>query len=250
MHCTMAITRKLFTLLALETRGNKEIEDEWERLLKDECNIELPEGKKGDTFIERWKRAQISRPEALRLLENYSLFIQSLLLRCPEQRVRLGQISSIWRRYSELTSLLVQAKVSIRENEWRKEARVWARIIIHVYGPEEITPYIHVFVYHLGYYLEKYGGVEKFGNYSLESKHSCNKAILRDMTNRFKMGEAAAVRQQLQANVRLEQHRFTQMQAQGEEPKKKKQRSVKSWAERSLPVVPRMAPYVVSSTHI
>jgi hypothetical protein len=118
MHCTMVITKKLFTLLALETRGNKEIEEEWEGLLSDECDIELPEGGKGETFIERWKRAQISRPQALRVLENHSFFIRSLLLRRPERHVRLGQISSIWRRYYELTSLLVQAKVSITENKW------------------------------------------------------------------------------------------------------------------------------------
>jgi len=250
MHCTMAITRKLFTLLALETRGNKEIEGEWEDLLKEECQIELPDpSKPGETFIERWKRARISRPEALRVLENYSLFIRSLLLRRPDHQARLGQISSIWRRYHALTSLLVQAKVLITENEWRKEGRAWARILTHVYGEEEITPYIHVFVYHVGFYLEKYGGVEKFGNYSLESKHSCNKAVLREMTNRFKMGEAALVRQQLQANVRLEEHRFTRTQN-GEEPMRKKQRTIRSWAERTLAVVPQLAPFVVSSTHI
>lgn len=59
--------------------------------------------------------------------------------------------------------------------------------------------------------------VEKFRNYSLESKHSCNKAVLCEMMNHFKMGEAALVWQQLQVNMQLEEHQFTHTQN-GEEP--------------------------------
>lgn len=43
-------------------------------------------------------------------------------------------------------------------------------VIMH--SAEEVTTYIHIFIYHYGYFLEKYSGVEKFSNYVLESKHS------------------------------------------------------------------------------
>lgn len=40
---------------------------------------------------------------------------------------------------------------------------------------KEVTPYIHVFVQHLGFYLERYGSLEKFANYSTETQHYVNK---------------------------------------------------------------------------
>lgn len=46
------------------------------------------------------------------------------------------------------------------------------------YGGEEVTPYIHVLVYHVGFYLERYGCLERFSNYSTESMHSQNKKVV------------------------------------------------------------------------
>jgi hypothetical protein len=34
--------------------------------------------------------------------------------------------------------------------------------------PEKVTTYLHVFVYHFGYFIARYGGLERLANYSTE----------------------------------------------------------------------------------
>ena len=42
------------------------------------------------------------------------------------------------------------------EHEWLEKARAWGALYVSVYSPEDVTPYLHVFVYHVGFFLEKY----------------------------------------------------------------------------------------------
>lgn len=98
--------------------------------------------------------------------------------------------------------------------------------------------YMHIFVYHYGEYLQEYGGIEKFSNYALESKHSLLKRILRDSTSGFSRGEAEVVRQELSALIRLEKHDETdrQNENENENEKKRKRKRSKSRSENSTPL--------------
>ena len=48
----------------------------------------------------------------------------------------------------------MQNRLKITETQWRDEARPWGKLFVSCYGAEEVTPYIHVFVYHFGFYME------------------------------------------------------------------------------------------------
>jgi len=63
----------------------------------------------------------------------------------------------------------------------------------------KMSPYIQVFIYHLGFYLEHYQGIEKFATYALESKHSENKQVVNCATNKALHGAESLAWQQLQA---------------------------------------------------
>jgi hypothetical protein len=75
---------------------------------------------------------------------------------------------------------------------------------------------------------KKNGGLKKYGNYSLERKHSHNKGVLCDMTNKFKLGEAAASKCASGATP-LCQHTCTRRSA-----STKEQRTIKPWVECTL----------------
>lgn len=47
---------------------------------------------------------------------------------------------------------------------------VCAQAFIYVYLAEEVTTYMHIFVYRYGEYLQEYGSIEKFSNYALEKR--------------------------------------------------------------------------------
>lgn len=95
--------------------------------------------------------------------------------------------------------------------------KMWGLLLIVVRGQafvlaycaEEVTTYIHIFVYHYRYFLYKYNSLEKFSNYTLESKHSVVKRILAHSTLRFSNGQAEAAHQQLAALIHNELHNRT-----------------------------------------
>ncbi len=74
-------------------------------------------------------------------------------------------------------SLVVQERVYITKEEWRQEVSKFAQIFASTYSREDVTPYIHILVYHVGFYLERYRSLEMFANYPIETVHFINKHI-------------------------------------------------------------------------
>jgi hypothetical protein len=56
-------------------------------------------------------------------------------------------------------------------NTYTVRARQWGCHFIRVYDTMCVTPYIHVFVYHVGQFIIKARPPEFFSNYSTENKH-------------------------------------------------------------------------------
>ncbi len=197
------------------------------------------------SFFTWWRDTTINWPQALAIILNHRLFLAGIHHKWPgKEQTQL--LEEIWCRYHELASLLVQAHVSIMEEQWKAEAHKLGHLYIKCWGWEEVTPYLHVFIYHIGYYLKQYSGIEKFRNYTLKGKHSSNKQILQRMTSQFKFGKEGAVRQQLLMNLWLEQHHYGGYLKKG---KKEHGRGDESWAQSTLNAVPQYAEYVVSATH-
>lgn len=46
-----------------------------------------------------------------------------------------------------------------------------------------ITPYVHVFIYHIGYFMKQLGSVECFANYDIEPRHCQNKLLKNQRTS-------------------------------------------------------------------
>jgi len=88
----------------------------------------------------------------------------------------------------------------VDEQNWLRNAKRWGSIFVNRYGPEEVTPYIHCFVYHLGRIIEKYGSIEKYANYPIEACHQKNKKYYKGITKRYKNQTA---KQLLQKNLRI-----------------------------------------------
>eukprot|EP01102_Stenamoeba_stenopodia_P003858 TRINITY_DN1398_c0_g1_i10.p1 TRINITY_DN1398_c0_g1~~TRINITY_DN1398_c0_g1_i10.p1 ORF type:complete len:102 (-),score=10.78 TRINITY_DN1398_c0_g1_i10:407-712(-) len=80
----------------------------------------------------------------------------------------------------------------ITAEEWTQRARTWATTLVSVYDKMEITPYLHVFVYHLGFFLVQCDSLERFANYSIENKHQVTK---KRRKGNLKYSESMAIRQ-------------------------------------------------------
>lgn len=126
-----------------------------------------------------------------------------------------------------LLSVLVQPFEGITEKWWLSHAKQLAKLFIERYQAEDVTPYLHVFVYHIGYYLQRYGSLEAFANYAIEGRHHFNKVMISNGTSGFSnsASENNIQMQQLRRSLRED---FATL-----EPQKKRARKG-SWATRSL----------------
>lgn len=264
MHAMMNITKKLMDLLAAGATHNDDIGGRWEKFLTEKCQLKLidtidPKTKRKRTFSEKWNAASPTRSQYLAILRNRKLLLEPLddLLRDDEKRAQ--DIREVWNQFSNLMALLTQADTHISEVKWRERALKWGRLLTQVYSSSHVTPYIHLFVYHVGYYQERYCGTEKFAQYALEGKHSTNKTILTRGSNKFLHGESEAVKQQLETQLRLEVHakhdreRTANLGApsRNDPPasRKERRRSHPAWSAQTLEECGDLLEYVGSATH-
>ncbi len=129
------------------------------------------------------------------------------------------------------------------------------------YGVRDMTTYMHIFIAHYSFFLEKYRGLEKLSNLALEAKHRQLKQIVQGSTSQWSGGwtgrQAEIVRQQMLYESRMRTHKKRKREKNAKEavnaplsassiPVAHKQRP--SFATKSLEVRPALAPYVKSST--
>ncbi len=151
---------------------------------------------------------------------------------------KFTRAKKVWECYYPLACLTAQARVSIMEAQWLVLVKEFGEAFLDAHAPEHVTTYIHIFVFHFGFFLETYNGIEKFANYALEGKHSTVKRILAYGTSGFSHGPAETARQQLCALLRDELHN---------EPGLLKPSKKKTWAEATLPKHPSISDYVTST---
>lgn len=88
------------------------------------------------------------------------------------------QIEQIWSLYTPLvTAMMSESPPKDIVDKWEHCARRFGTLYTARYLAEKTTPYMHVFVYHVGFFLKKLGNIECFANYDIESWHRINKRI-------------------------------------------------------------------------
>lgn len=145
----------------------------------------------------------------------------------------------LWKQFWALLTYC-SSKESISEEQWLTKARQFGKTFVHRYQAEDVTPYLHVFIYHVGYYLSKYGCLEMFANYGIEGRHRYNKRIITTGTNGYSTQRTQEITlQQLQRSTR-ETIQDT------ESTSKPKKRRVMDWTEKSLKLLPDIDSFFVS----
>jgi len=163
----MGVMRKLLELLIAPIRS-EDLATELEATLYSQCRVRLPprvsKGGKKRTFAERVKKARIGGPQSLSILEHYDSLLDVVLsfAGSEELKKKVEAMREVWKQYHDLVSLSKQAHVAISEEEWLSHARRFGTSFTNCFRPEDVTPYIHVFVYHFGYFMEKFDGIEKW----------------------------------------------------------------------------------------
>lgn len=76
---------------------------------------------------------------------------------------------------SEIADMLEQLAAQLRGNKKIVDPKDWQAKLL-AGEPSTIEHTYLLFVYHVGYYLEKYGNLEIFANYAIEGRHQISAA--------------------------------------------------------------------------
>ncbi len=155
--------------------------------------------KKASREVTILKRTKFAYPDWVRILENHGDLIDVLKLigmdeqeadKVSDQITRskysstdIKKINELWEQLYGLILLASYPQMVPPEQDiekvWRSSARVFAENFCALYQAEDVTPYLHQLVYHVGYYLKTCGSLEELANFAIEGKHRQNKKTIR-----------------------------------------------------------------------
>jgi len=121
------------------------------------------------------EEGMVGGPQSLSILEHYEALFEVLwrYAGISELQQKVEAMREVWKQYHDLVSLSKQADVMTTEDQWLGYARAFRVTFVNCFRPEDVTsPYLHVFIYHLGYFMEKFRGIEKYATFADESKTS------------------------------------------------------------------------------
>jgi hypothetical protein len=196
----MGLTRKLLKDLVkqfdndanrIELRAKAK---EWFKLKKITLWQPEKEPQTPPSFVDIIRRSKLNRTQFLTIIENYSSLLSILedhgITREDNHKVQypsiqliilildLDQIRQIWEMYSPLvTAMMSETPPEDIVNNWTPLAKAFGELYVRRFLTEKVTPYMHVFIYHIGDFLNRLGNIECFANYDIESWHSINKRV-------------------------------------------------------------------------
>jgi hypothetical protein len=229
LHISMAITK----LLLKCTIGNSgEVLGEKFKEVFNKLNIKLVDDKTDLTW-KTFKRSRIGAVELLTIASNYSLFVQAWESFAnglpPDQREKkkcfIREVEKCWSLWLELLVIL-KSENRVSEKYWMEKSKNFALCFVKVFPTSKVTTYLHVLVYHTGYFIEKYGTLEKLANFAAESNHRKNKM---ENTNLLRHKEGNTITfQLLSKSMRKDTE---SLEEETSNPPKKRR---KTWAEKEI----------------
>ncbi|KAL6048928.1 hypothetical protein QOT17_020767 [Balamuthia mandrillaris] len=249
LHLLMGVVRKLI---------NKTIELAAERPRLQQLFVERMAGigiylipaASGVGFKKRIKDSRLNRREHLIILENHTFILADLEEGMPRRapiRTTLPRVRQVWAAFHQTACLAMQEKLSITDEEWKQEAKVFLQAFIQAWNGRDVTTYIHVFVDHLGYWLEREGSVEKFSNFGIETTHADLKRMMTQSTQGFagiNSGDCSLPQQLLERQALCAEAAAAAASPVVAKVQGATQRGERSWAERNLEHFPDLQRYI------
>ena len=190
LHVTMSIA-KLLRKILLQIIGNcKEAMGALEKsLCHKDLNIKLYKSAKPEhekmSLEQRLKKTRFSRVNSISMLKNQEIVLECLAKLEAEYTDKANRLKEVWKQALCLLAVASDPAESTKELDWKNCAKLFAKDFQKLATNSNITSYLHCFVYHIGYYLEKYSGIEKLANYSTEGNIKWIKDSLSSSTAHF-----------------------------------------------------------------
>jgi len=192
LHLTLRITDKLFSLLIyrleeLDANFSSKLIQVLRDFMENECKISNPFQPINKSKNESLKLRKLNQNERIKLFNELYGKERTLASIFPLKFQSDPTILSLSRLFPNFFEYLNKMKkienLSLRKKEKLvKKLKNWLKIFIDI--EPKITPYIHIFVFHLPEFLEAYPNINLFSMQSLEKKNHSVKLNYYFQTNR------------------------------------------------------------------
>lgn len=223
LHMTLRITDKLFGMLLfrleeLEDKKNRELTELFKNFLEVQCNITYPfvftdtttklrtlnqnerlkildklleindddsdedlSDDDDDEFI-REKKSKSRKKRAEKI--NSPRPLATLFPKSFQNDITLNRISDLCLKFRKILNIIKSEKNINSVKNLKKRLKKWLSIFIKI--EPKITPYIHIFCYHIPEFIETHGNLNLFSMQGLENLNSYLKLNYFKQTNRNK----------------------------------------------------------------
>ena len=192
LHMTLRITDKLLDMLFVHLEElDKKISSEklmsiFKKFLEIQCNITSP-------FIKldsekKAKLRMINSNERLKIMEKLFESQNTLASIFPKnfrKDVKILRLNILFNKFKEILDIIkLESRHNFDSNAFKKLLQEWLKKFIEV--EPRITPYIHIFCFHMPEFIEVHGNLNLFSMQGLEKLNSFSKTNYFRATNHHK----------------------------------------------------------------
>lgn len=149
-------------------------------------------------FSKRFRSMSLDRNEAIQLIEKSHLLVDVFKQQQenkyhdstlgPNPYLELyNKVQEFWKRFVDYMVIFSSSKIDLDLNgglkKWNELIKKWGQDYRSIFKKERDTTYIHMMVYHTGDMIKRLGSLQRFGCFSLESKHIVTNEIHQHQTN-------------------------------------------------------------------
>eukprot|EP01133_Synstelium_polycarpum_P021511 gene21511-25835_t len=146
---------------------------------------------KFDKFIDN---VSLTYPQCIDIINKHYKILSFLdsNLKGPRDEVQsiIDDLREVWKQYTVLTYIMKsdnfhkQRPTRFAEQGWISRSLVFGANIQRIFNNRS-TSYLHMFVFHMGWFIEQYGCMDKYANYGLEGRHQIHKEYVYFSNKKF-----------------------------------------------------------------
>ncbi|EFA80257.1 hypothetical protein PPL_07082 [Heterostelium album PN500] len=175
LHMIMSIVKTVFKPILLLCDTNETLRKDIEDFLKCKAKLTLITVSPGTllhgqpyTFYDRFKQSAVNYMEYINILINQDILIKTLSNHSVYNNDKLELIKKYWKQLHCLISCMISDE-PVKEYQWRYMSSQFGSNLI--LADIKISTYMHIFIVHVGFFLERYGNLERFATFCIEYLH-------------------------------------------------------------------------------
>ncbi|GAM29501.1 hypothetical protein SAMD00019534_126770 [Acytostelium subglobosum LB1] len=166
LHLLMSQVKLMTKMLLLsvnDPRFGREVLNHFKSI-----GITMRQMQPNEDILTTFAGSRLNYEQCLKILNKKDGLLAIYKRYCNEGDEYADKVKLLWDQCYTLLGMCVKRKSKVTEQEWLEYAKVFGKNFVSLYPKTYVSSYMHVLVYHIGYFLEKYSNLDRFANFAIE----------------------------------------------------------------------------------